>query len=113
MGDLSFGEIVVVALVIIILFGPNKIPEIARGLGQGVRKMRGAVDEIKQEIMKEADNPLAEIKKEIEKVKAQVDELNPVNEVKKQFNDITSLDEDLKKTTAEKLEDTHEGPVSR
>ena len=50
MGDLSFGEILVVVLVIIILFGPKKIPEIARGLGQGVRKMRGAMDEIKQEI---------------------------------------------------------------
>jgi Sec-independent protein translocase protein TatA len=48
---------------------PDKLPEIARGLGEGVRKMKGAVEDIKTEIMKEADNPVSEIKKEIEKVK--------------------------------------------
>ena len=70
MGDLSFGEIVVIFLVIMIFFGPKKIPQIARELGQGLRKMRGAVDDIKQEIMKETeDNPVSEIKNEIDKVK--------------------------------------------
>ena len=33
--ELSFGEMLMIALVIVVLFGPNKIPEIARGLGQG------------------------------------------------------------------------------
>ncbi|MBP7173303.1 MAG: twin-arginine translocase TatA/TatE family subunit [Cloacibacterium sp.] len=101
MGDLSFGEILVVVLVIIILFGPKKIPEIARGLGQGVRKMRGAMDEIKQEIMKEADNPVSEIKKEIEKVKSQVTEA-------------TSFEvEPKEKVTQSPLDENHQGPVSR
>ncbi len=60
--------IIVVALLI---FGPQKLPEIARGLGQGVRTLRNATDEIKREIMKEADeiNPVADIKKEIDEVK--------------------------------------------
>ena len=70
MGDLSFGEIFVIFLVIMIFFGPKKIPQIARELGQGLRKMRGAVDDIKQEIMKETeDNPVSEIKNEIDKVR--------------------------------------------
>ena len=70
MGDLSFGEIFVIFLVIMIFFGPKKIPQIARELGQGLRKMRGAVDDIKQEIMKETEgNPVSEIKNEIDKVK--------------------------------------------
>ena len=34
-----------IALVIVVLFGPNKIPEIARGLGQGVRKMIDAMED--------------------------------------------------------------------
>lgn len=73
MGDLSFGEIFVIFLVIMIFFGPKKIPQIARELGQGLRKMRGAVDDIKQEIMKETeDNPVSEIKNEIDKVKQEV-----------------------------------------
>ena len=72
MGDLSFGEIFIF-LAIVILFGPKKIPQIARELGQGLRKMRGAVDDIKQEIMKETDEPISEIRDEIEKAKKEIE----------------------------------------
>ena len=73
MGDLSFGEILVIFLARVILFGPKKIPQIARELGQGLRKMRGAVDDIKQEIMKETDEPISEIRDEIEKAKKEIE----------------------------------------
>ena len=73
MGDLSFGEIFVIFLAIVILFGPKKIPQIARELGQGLRKMRGAVDDIKQEMMKETDEPISEIREEIEKAKKEIE----------------------------------------
>ena len=76
MGDLSFGEIFVIFLAIVILFGPKKIPQIARELGQGLRKMRGAVDDIKQEIMKETDEPISEIRDEIEKAKKEIENPN-------------------------------------
>ena len=76
MGDLSFGEIFVIFIAVVVLFGPKKIPQIARELGQGIRKMRGAVEDIKQEIMKETeDNPISEIQKEIEKVKEEAQKL--------------------------------------
>ncbi len=84
MGDLSFGEIFVIFLVIMIFFGPKKIPQIARELGQGLRKMRGAVDDIKQEIMKETeDNPVSEIKNEIDKVKQEAANLMQEEEKKR------------------------------
>jgi len=76
MGDLSFGEIFVIFIAVVVLFGPKKIPQMARELGQGIRKMRGAVEDIKQEIMKETeDNPVSEIQKEIEKVKEEAQKL--------------------------------------
>ena len=76
MGDLSFGEIFVIFIAVVVLFGPKKIPQIARELGQGIRKMRGAVEDIKQEIMKETeDNTVSEIQKEIEKVKEEAQKL--------------------------------------
>ena len=76
MGDLSFGEIFVIFIAVVVLFGPKKIPQIARELGQGIRKMRGAVEDIKQEILKETeDNPVSEIQKEIEKVKEEAQKL--------------------------------------
>ena len=105
--ELSFGEMLMIALAIVVLFGPDKLPEIARGLGQGVRKMRGAVDDIKTEIMKETDNPVAEIKKEIDKVKQSVQDYNPVNDLKKS----TSSEEEQPKVDL--LSEEHEGPVSR
>lgn len=88
MGDLSFGEIFVIFLVIMIFFGPKKIPQIARELGQGLRKMRGAVDDIKQEIMKETeDNPVSEIKNEIDKVKQEAANLMQEEDKKNEIDD--------------------------
>ncbi len=90
--ELSIGEMLMIALAIVVLFGPDKLPEIARGLGEGVRKMRGAVDDIKTEILKEGDNPLSEIKNEIEKVKKPAQDYNPMSE-----NRSNTLDEELPK----------------
>ena len=110
--ELSIGEMLMIALVIIVLFGPDKLPSIARDLGQGVRKMRGAVEDIKTEIMKEADNPLSEIKKEIEKVKDSAMDFNPIIDIEK---DLTiDLDEESKQPkVAQKDDEAYEGPVSR
>jgi len=105
--ELSIGEMLMIALAIVVLFGPDKLPEIARGLGEGVRKMRGAVDDIKTEIMKEGDNPLSEIKSEIEKVKRSAQDYNPLNDSKTEI----AADEPPKIKPSE--DESHEGPVSR
>ncbi len=66
--DLSFSEILAIIVIAVLVFGPQKIPEIARGLGNGIRTLRNASDEIKREIMKETEdfkNPITEIEKEI------------------------------------------------
>ena len=54
--ELSIGEMLMIVLAIVVLFGPNKIPEIARGLGEGVRKMKGAMEDVKSEILKDTEN---------------------------------------------------------
>jgi len=46
----SGGEWLWVILAIIILFGGKKIPELARGLGKGIREFNDAKDGVKQEI---------------------------------------------------------------
>ncbi len=54
------GEIVVVALILLLLFGGKKIPELMRGLGRGVREFNDAKSGIKSEIQKgmnEDQNP--------------------------------------------------------
>ena len=43
-------EMVVIAIVILLLFGAKKLPELAKGLVQGIREFKGAVDGVKDEI---------------------------------------------------------------
>ena len=50
-------EMVVIALVILLLFGAKKLPELARGLGQGIREFKGAVNGAKDEL-KEAQGSM-------------------------------------------------------
>lgn len=99
-----------IALVIVVLFGPDKLPQIARDLGQGVRKTRGAMEDIKTEIMKETDNPVSEIKREIEKVKEAAKDFNPANDLKK---DVFAQSQPAEPKINRAEDDTYEGPVSR
>jgi sec-independent protein translocase protein TatA len=47
---ISGQEIIILALAVLILFGSKKIPEMARGLGKGMREFRKAADDIKREL---------------------------------------------------------------
>lgn len=125
MGDVSFGEMFWIVFAVIVLFGPKKIPEIARGLGQGIRKMRGAVEDIKTEIMSGEDNPIRDIRNDIDSAKRSFQEINPMNDLKQQFSDVLEekkqsvetssskefTSEDVKNT--DPFSDEHNGPVSR
>ena len=48
-GNLGWGEILIIALVVVLLFGGKKIPELMKGMGKGVRSfkegMKGLSDE--------------------------------------------------------------------
>jgi sec-independent protein translocase protein TatA len=43
MGGIGFKEILVILLILVILFGANRIPELARGMGRGVREFKDAM----------------------------------------------------------------------
>jgi len=58
MGMPNSGELMILLLIIIVLFGGKKIPELAKGLGKGIREFNDAKDGIKNEIengLKEKD----------------------------------------------------------
>ena len=59
MFNLGFWEIVIIALVVLLIFGGKKIPELMKGLGKGVKNFK--------EGMKDVEEDVNEIKKEIEK----------------------------------------------
>jgi len=54
-GNLGSTEIIIIALVILLLFGGRKIPELMRGLGKGVSQFKKGMSEIEQEINAEPE----------------------------------------------------------
>ncbi len=52
---ISGAEIVIVLVVVLLLFGSKKIPELAQGLGKGMKEFKRATDDIKSEIKKETE----------------------------------------------------------
>ena len=56
-GFLSGPELVVVFLVILVLFGAKKIPEFAKGLGQGIKEFKKASREVTDEINSSINSP--------------------------------------------------------
>ena len=50
--NLGTGEIIAIVLVILLLFGGRKIPELMRGLGKGVKSFKQGMNEVEEEIKK-------------------------------------------------------------
>ncbi|GMU94729.1 MULTISPECIES: twin-arginine translocase TatA/TatE family subunit [Ignavibacterium] len=63
MGNLGWSEILLIILVILLLFGAKKIPELAQGLGKGMKEFKKAVRDVEDEIKKTDE----EVKKEEKK----------------------------------------------
>ncbi len=74
-------EVFIIILIVVMFFGADKIPEIARGLAKGIRQVKDATNDIKKEINESAkdqgiDTNLAnDINKEISKAKESIDQV--------------------------------------
>ena len=50
LGNLGTGEIIIIAIVVLLLFGGKKIPELMKGIGKGVKNFKEGVKGIEDEI---------------------------------------------------------------
>jgi sec-independent protein translocase protein TatA len=86
---ISGAEIAFVIFIVLMVFGADKVPEIARGLGKGMRQIKDATNDIKTEITKSAEKQgldldiTKDVKKEIDKVKDDVNKIT--GPVKRKF----------------------------
>jgi len=86
---ISGAEIAFVIFIVLMVFGADKVPEIARGLGKGMRQIKDATNDIKTEITKSAEKQgldldiTKDVKKEIDKVKEDVNKIT--GSVKRKF----------------------------
>ena len=78
---ISGGEIAFVMFIVVMVFGADKVPDIARELGKGMRTIRNATNEIKSEITKSATDRgvssdiAKDVKKEIDKAKEDIEDI--------------------------------------
>jgi len=56
LGDIGGSELILIMVVILVFFGANKIPELARGLGKGIREFKDASSEIRNEFENAGQN---------------------------------------------------------
>ena len=84
--DISAGELMIILLVAFLVFGPSKIPEIARKIGRGMNEIRRASDEIKREITKETRKVEKDMNVEGSVYK---DLKQTAEEIKQDFDDVT------------------------
>lgn len=83
---ISGAEIFVILVIVVMLFGADKIPDLARGLGKGMQQLKSATNEVKKEITESAKkqgidaNLASDIQKDVKNIK---------NKVKDNLDDIT------------------------
>ncbi len=65
-GNLGFSEILIIMIVALVIFGPNKLPELGRSMGQAIREFKKATQSITTEVTRVASD---EVRKNIEKAK--------------------------------------------
>ena len=54
--NLGTGEIIAIVIIVLLLFGGKKIPELMRGLGKGVKSFKQGMNEVEDEIKKPFDD---------------------------------------------------------
>ena len=75
--NISGGEIFFVLLIVVMLFGADKIPDIAKGLGKGIKEVRNAANDLKSEINNSTkdDEDLQKFRKKIEDEKKGLEDI--------------------------------------
>ena len=91
------GEILFILFIFLILFGADKLPEIARSLGKGLNEIKKATDEVKDEIT----NSTSGLRNEMDNIRSDIS--GSVNDVRNRFDDVTT---EVHETTANKPADS-------
>lgn len=69
MFDVGGGELILIVLVILLLFGPKSLPDLARSVGRGMRQVRKAQEDLTQQIRDisaDVERPVTQIRSEID-----------------------------------------------
>lgn len=85
-GSLGFPEIILIFVVVLLLFGPKKLPDFARTFGKAIREFRKTVNEAKTTIEEEIEKADISVAEDLKQIDSDIKDLN--HEIKS----IASLD---------------------
>lgn len=86
--NLGGGEVFLVMLVVVMFFGSDKLPGIAKGLGKGLREINDAKAQIQNEIQKSTSGFTEELRKHTSEIQSEIDKAS--ENVKRQINDVNT-----------------------
>jgi len=89
---LGGGEIFVILIIALLLFGADKLPEIAKGLGKGIREIKKVTSEIQKDLEK------TDIGKEVKEISTEIKDVKKTFDVKNEevTNEFRDLDKNIK-----------------
>ncbi|GMV52907.1 MAG: twin-arginine translocase TatA/TatE family subunit [Chlorobi bacterium] len=74
MFDVGGGELILIILVILLLFGPKSLPDLARTVGKGIRQVKKAQEDLTQQIR----DISADVEKPVEQLRADLDKATSI-----------------------------------
>ena len=72
MGMPSMPELLIVLAIVVLLFGAKKIPDLAKGMGKGIKDFKKAIKEDEEEVVEIAKTEEAKIEKKVTEIKEEV-----------------------------------------
>jgi sec-independent protein translocase protein TatA len=95
--DISGGELLVIMVVVFLVFGPKKMPEIARKMGRVMNEVKKATNDITREFREETDGIKNEFLSARDEVKSETDKVQlEMSRTKQRIQDqLNQVDEDI------------------
>jgi len=113
--NLGFGELFAIFVVILLLFGADKIPEFAKSLGKGIRYVKDATDGVKRDIASSVDEVKKDVNINMDEVKKNMDVVNSVKhkatrKARSVFDEISETVDDAVNTVSEPVSKSSSKP---
>ncbi len=92
-GSIGFPEIIMIFVVVLLLFGPKKLPDFAKMLGKAIRDFRETVNEARSTIEEEIEK--ADITKDLKEIDNDIRDMADIGKPDI-YNDLKEIDKDIK-----------------
>jgi Tat protein translocase TatB subunit len=92
-GSIGFPEIIMIFVVVLLLFGPKKLPDFAKMLGKAIRDFRDTVNEARSTIEEEIEK--ADIAKDLKEIDKDIRDMADIGKPDI-YNDLKEIEKDVK-----------------